>query len=226
MDFDHGHEFQPRQPGARSRERRRQRRDRARDRSQGRASASLPRRQHCRRRMPAQSPVRLVVQTDAVVSCAGHLRARALFRRRRAPASDRRWIQVCAARSAGILRRERVPARPRRRHRHCRTKPARRRLFQLSVPLGAQGDQCEKLARDRARRARESIPEIRRANHSLSSLSRQDQSRAVHGHQCRHLRAAALLGAVLRRAGTGMERPRRLHHRGDPRRRAAPACLR
>jgi hypothetical protein len=38
--------------------------------------------------------------------------------------------------------------------------------------------------------------------------------------------AAALLGAVLRRAGAGVERPRRLHHRGDPGQRAAPACLR
>ena len=38
---------------------------------------------------------------------ARHLRARALFRRRRAPAPDRRRLQVRAARGAGVLRRER-----------------------------------------------------------------------------------------------------------------------
>ena len=57
LEFDHGHELQPSQPGARSRQRRRQRRDRARGRSQGRAAASLSRRQHRRRRLPAQSAV-------------------------------------------------------------------------------------------------------------------------------------------------------------------------
>ena len=71
-------------------------------------------------------------------ACA-NLRARALFRGRRAPAPDRRRLQVRAARGAGVHRCERLPARPRRRHHHRRPEPARRRLFQLSVSLGTQG---------------------------------------------------------------------------------------
>jgi hypothetical protein len=70
---------------------------------------------------------------------------------------------------------------------HRRPEPAQRRLLQLPLPVGAQGDQCEKLACNRARRTRESFPAIRCAGRALPSLSRQDQSGAVHSHQCRHL---------------------------------------
>jgi hypothetical protein len=65
-----------------------------------------------------------------------------------------------------------------------------------------------------------------RASRALSELSRPNQSGAVQRHQCRYLRAIALLGAVRRRARAALVRSRRQYHCRHARRRIAGARLR
>jgi hypothetical protein len=115
---------------------------------------------------------------------------RALFRGARAPSSDRGRLQVRAAGGARLHRARRGTTRARRRH-HYRWPATVRALSDLSASMGAQGCQQQKLEGDRARRTREGLPAIRRANIALSGVSRRHQSRAVHRDERRYLRAAA-----------------------------------
>ena len=110
-----------------------------------RTTAALSGRQHRRRRMPAQSAIRLVVPPCASGTPARNLRARTSSRSAVAPAANCGRVQVCAARSTRLLRRRWTPARARRRDHHCRPDPFRR-VSQLPVSVGAQGDQRQKLA--------------------------------------------------------------------------------
>ncbi len=149
--------------------------------------------------------------------------ARALLRRRRAPAPDRRRLQVRAARGAGVLRREWRPARPRRRHHHRRPEPAHGAY--LNYPFlweckGLNAKNWRAIERDGLEKAFPQYAAQVALYQAYLDVTNPALFTVVNADTCERLH---LLGAVQCRACAGMERPRRLP---SSRRPALASCCR